>query len=126
MRAVAILAVVLYHAHVGLLRGGFTGVDDFYVISGFLITGLLWRQLEGGHRALVSARYLPPLQAHASLKDGVSAAFYVSNYRFAALQTNYLTAGVPPSPFQQYWSLSLEEQFYLVWPLLLLGASTIW
>ena len=47
MRAVAILAVVLYHAHVGLLRGGFTGVDDFYVISGFLITGLLWRELEG-------------------------------------------------------------------------------
>jgi len=151
MRAVAILAVVLYHAHVGFLRGGFTGVDDFYVISGFLITGLLWRQLEGGHRisfrsfygrriqrllpmsfvvlvatALVSARFLPPLQAHASLKDGVSAAFYVSNYRFAALQTNYLTAGIPPSPFQQYWSLSLEEQFYLVWPLLLLGASMIW
>jgi peptidoglycan/LPS O-acetylase OafA/YrhL len=96
MRAVAILAVVLYHAHVGFLRGGFTRVDVFYVISGFLITGLLWRQLEGEHRvsfrsfygrriqrllpmsfvvlvatALVSARYLPPLQAHASLKDGV-------------------------------------------------------
>ena len=151
MRAVAILAVVLYHAHLGLLRGGFTGVDDFYVISGFLITGVLWRQLEGEARlsfrqfyarriqrllpmsftvlvatAVASAYLLPPLQAHASLKDGTSAALYVSNYRFAALQTNYLTAASPPSPFQQYWSLSLEEQFYLVWPLLLVCASMVW
>jgi peptidoglycan/LPS O-acetylase OafA/YrhL len=151
MRAVAILGVVLYHAHVGLLRGGFVGVDVFYVISGYLITGLLWRELHGERRisfrgfyarriqrllsmsflvlavtAVVAAHYLPPLQAKAALKDGVSAAFYVSNYRFAALQTSYLTAGGPPSPFQQYWSLSLEEQFYLVWPLLLLGSAMLW
>jgi peptidoglycan/LPS O-acetylase OafA/YrhL len=151
MRAVAILAVVLYHAHVGLLRGGFTGVDDFYVISGFLITGLLWRQLEGDGRlslrsfyggrirrllpmsfvvlvatAVASVYLLPPLQTHAVLKDGMSSALYVSNYRFAALQTNYLTTNSLPSPFQQYWSLSLEEQFYLIWPALLLGASMVW
>ncbi len=150
MRAVAILAVVLYHAHVGLFRGGFTGVDDFYVISGFLITGLLWRELKRDRRisfrgfyarriqrllpmsflvlaltAVAAAHYLPPLQAKASLKDGVSAALYVSNYRFAALQTNYLTASAPPSVFQQYWSLSLEEQFYLVWPALLLVAAAV-
>ncbi len=150
MRAVAILAVVLYHAHVGLLRGGFTGVDDFYVISGFLITGLLWRQLEGegglsfrsfyGRRirrllpmsfvvlvstAVASVYLLPPLQTHAVLKDGISSALYVSNYRFAALQTNYLTSTALPSPFQQYWSLSLEEQFYLIWPVLLLGGSML-
>ncbi len=151
MRAVAILAVVLYHAHVGLFRGGFTGVDDFYVISGFLITGMLWRELE--HEGRVSLRnfysrrirrllpmsfvvlvatavgcaiLLPPLQAHANLKDGMSAALYVSNYRFAALQTSYLTSGAPPSAFQQYWSLSLEEQFYLIWPALLVGASLVW
>ena len=151
MRAVAILAVVLYHAHVGLLRGGFTGVDDFYVISGFLITGLLWRQLEGEGRlslrsfyggrirrllpmsfvvlvatAVASFYLLPPLQTRAVLRDGMSSALYISNYRFAALQTNYLTSSSLPSPFQQYWSLSLEEQFYLIWPALLLGASMVW
>jgi peptidoglycan/LPS O-acetylase OafA/YrhL len=99
MRAVAIVAVVLYHAHIGLFRGGFTGVDDFYVISGFLITGTLWRELEGHRRisfrsfysrrirrllpmsfvvlvatAVASAALLPPLQAHATMNDGVSAA----------------------------------------------------
>ncbi len=151
MRAIAVLAVVLYHAHVGLLRGGFTGVDDFYVISGFLITGLLWRQLSEDGRpsllsfygrrirrllpmsflvllatAIASVLFLPPLQAHAALKDGMSAAAYVSNYRFASLQTNYLTSSLPPSPFQQYWSLSLEEQFYLVWPVLLILGSLGW
>jgi peptidoglycan/LPS O-acetylase OafA/YrhL len=151
LRAVAIVAVVLYHAHLGFVRGGFTGVDDFYVISGFLITGHLWRQIETDGRigfarfygrrvqrllpvsfvvlvvtAVASARYLPPLQAHAALKDGESAALYVSNYRFGALQTSYLTASAPPSPFQQYWSLSLEEQFYLVWPLLLAGLAMAW
>ncbi len=113
MRAVAIVAVVLYHAHVGLLRGGFTGVDDFYVISGFLITGLLWRQLDAEGRlsfracysrrirrllpmsfvvlvstAVASVYLLPPLQTHAVLKDGISSALYVSNYRFAGLQTS--------------------------------------
>jgi peptidoglycan/LPS O-acetylase OafA/YrhL len=151
MRAVAILAVVLYHAHVNVLRGGFTGVDDFFVISGFLITGLLWRELESRHNvsfrafygrriqrllpasflvlavtAIASAHWLPPLQARATLKDGVASALYVGNYRFAFLQTNYLTATAPPSPFQHYWSLGVEEQFYLVWPLLLLVASVAW
>lgn len=151
MRAVAVLAVVLYHAHVSLFRGGFVGVDVFYVISGFLITGLLWRELDRDHRlsfrsfygrrirrllpmsilvivltAIASAIVLPPLQAHSALKDGAAAAGYVSNYRFAAVQTNYLTSNLPPSPFQQYWSLSLEEQFYLVWPILLFGVAALW
>ncbi len=151
MRAVAILAVVLYHAHLPVLPGGYTGVDDFYVISGFLITGLLWREVAEKRRlsfrafygrriqrllpmsflvlgatALATMHWLPPLQAHADLKDGVASALYVANYRFALLQTNYLTALGPVSPFQHYWSLSVEEQFYLLWPLLLLGASLAW
>jgi len=151
MRAVAILAVVLFHAHVGLLRGGYTGVDDFYVISGFLITGILWREVESSGRlsfrgfysrriqrllpmsflvlfvtAVASARWLPPLQARATLKDGIASALYVANYRFAFLQTNYLTSSAPPSPFQHYWSLGVEEQFYLIWPLVLLGAALMW
>jgi peptidoglycan/LPS O-acetylase OafA/YrhL len=151
LRAVAILAVVLYHAHVGLVRGGFTGVDDFFVISGFLITSMLWGELIGRSRisfrefyarrirrllpasflvlaatAVASAVLLSPLDAVATLKDGLYSALYVGNYHFIALQTNYLTVRSVVSPFQQYWSLGVEEQFYVVWPLLLLGASQVW
>ena len=154
LRAVAVLAVVLYHAHVGALSGGFVGVDVFFVISGFLITDMLWRELkEGGHislrtfyarraRRLLPAAMLvlvvtmvaalillPPLQIASVWKDGVATALYGSNYRFAFLQTSYLTSSLPPSPFQQYWSLGVEEQFYLLWPLLLLlfaGLSWWW
>ncbi len=151
LRAVAILGVVLYHAHVGLVRGGFTGVDDFFVISGFLITSMLWGELGSRARlsfrefygrrirrllpasfvvlcvtAVATAALFPPLDALSTLKDGLYCALYVGNYHFIALQTNYLTVNATPSPFQQYWSLGVEEQFYLVWPALLLGASMVW
>ncbi len=151
LRAVAILAVVLYHAHVGAVPGGYVGVDVFFVISGFLITDHLWREVHQrrkisfgafyGRRirrllpasflviaatAVASAAILPPLAAKAVLKDGVSCALYVGNYRFALLSTNYLTASAPPSPYQQYWSLGVEEQFYLIWPAVLLLASMAW
>jgi peptidoglycan/LPS O-acetylase OafA/YrhL len=151
LRAVAVLGVVLYHAHVGLIRGGFAGVDVFFVVSGYLITGLLWDELQDrgrirlaafyGRRArrllpasvlvvlvtAVAARHwLPPLQVPSVAKDGVSSALYVANYRFAIHQTDYLNASSPPSPFQHYWSLGVEEQFYLAWPLLLLAASLVW
>ncbi len=151
LRAVAILAVVLYHAHVGAVPGGYVGVDVFFVISGYLITDHLWREVHDsrglsfrgfyGRRirrllpasflvlavtAVASAAILPPLTARAVLKDGVACALYVGNYRFALLQTNYLTASAAPSPFQNYWSLGVEEQFYLVWPAVLLLASLAW
>ncbi|HLI00996.1 MAG TPA: acyltransferase family protein [Acidimicrobiales bacterium] len=144
LRAVAILAVVLYHAHVGALSGGYVGVDLFYVISGYLITDLLWRELAVHGRVSFKAFYgrrmrrllpaailviavtvaasvafLPPLEIRSVWKDGVACALYIGNYRFALLQTNYLTASGPVSPFQHFWSLGVEEQFYAIWPLLL-------
>jgi peptidoglycan/LPS O-acetylase OafA/YrhL len=145
LRAVAVLAVVLFHAAVPGVPGGFVGVDVFFVISGFLITGMLWRELERSGRvrlgpfygararrllpagmlvlvatAVGSAVLLPPLQARGVLGDAVASALYVGNYRLAVRGTDYLAANSPPSTFQHYWSLGVEEQFYLVWPALLI------
>lgn len=141
LRAVAVVAVVLFHADVPGLGGGYVGVDVFFVISGFLITGLLWREAGttgtvrlrnfygararrllpasatvGVVTAIASAFLLPPLQAHSVFGDGIASALYVSNYWFGLQGVDYLTPYMPVSPFQHYWSLGVEEQFYLVWP----------
>jgi peptidoglycan/LPS O-acetylase OafA/YrhL len=143
LRGVAVLLVVLFHA--GLpLSGGFIGVDVFFVISGFLITGLLLREHErSGHVSLARfyarrvRRLLPaaavvvlatlgaawlivnPLDRPSVMSDGAASVLSVANVRFALLEGDYFTAMAQPSPFLHFWSLSVEEQFYLVWPALL-------
>ena len=145
LRAVAVLLVVLNHAGIPGLSGGYVGVDVFFVISGFVISrGLLERLAKTGRIDLPrfyadrARRILPasltvilltaaaafvlvsPLRLRAILGDAIAAALYVPNVRFALEKTDYL-AGTAPSPFQHFWSLGVEEQFYLFWPVLLLG-----
>ena len=151
LRAVAVLLVVLYHAHAGLVPGGYVGVDVFFVISGFLITGQLVRELQTDGRisflafyarrarrilpaamlvlvltAVASALLLNPLAAKRALDDVVSAVYFGANVHFAAQGADYFNAGLSPSPVQHFWSLSVEEQFYIVWPLLLVVSSMGW
>ncbi len=151
LRAVAVLLVVLYHCGVGLLGGGYVGVDVFFVISGFLITGLLLREVTATGRisivgfyarrflrllpaaVLVTAAtvaaaivWLPPLRGPQIALDGLFATVYGVNYRLAAVGTEYLNADAVPSPLQHFWSLAVEEQFYVVWPLLLIAAFAVY
>ena len=151
LRAVAIVLVVLYHVHAGLAPGGYVGVDVFFVISGFLITGQLVRELRTTGRisflafyarrvrrilpaalltvivtAVASALLLNPLAAKRALDGGLSAVYFGANVHFAAQGADYFRAGLSPSPIQHFWSLSVEEQFYIVWPLLLVVSSLIW
>ena len=145
LRAVAVLAVVFYHAAVPGVTGGFIGVDVFFVISGFVITGLLLRERSGtGHTSILNfyARRVRRIMPAATLvilvvvaasylvlgyvsgnsvaDDGRWAAVFLSNFHFEAVGTNYFTAKLPPSPLQNFWSLSVEEQFYVVYPTLFL------
>ena len=148
LRAIAIALVVAFHADVRSISGGFVGVDVFFVISGFLITGLL----DAEHRrtgrvslsafytrrmrrllpasvlvlivtAIASRAFLPPLVFRRSGHDILAAALYVSNILFAFRGTQYFFALARPSVVQHYWSLGVEEQFYLVWPVLFLAAA---
>ena len=144
MRGIAVLAVVLVHAGLPGLGGGFAGVDVFFVISGFLITGRLLSRAQAGRIDLIgfyvrrirrllpaaltviaataaaSALVLPRVMLPQSLGDAAAAALYVPNLVLAARGTDYL-ADTTPSLYQHFWSLGVEEQFYLVWPLLLLA-----
>jgi peptidoglycan/LPS O-acetylase OafA/YrhL len=148
LRAVAVLAVVLFHADVPGVDGGYIGVDVFFVISGFLITGMLWREVStagtvrlgrfygararrllpasatvGVVTAIGSVQLLSPLVSRSVIGDGIASALYVGNYRFALQGTDYFAADRPLSPFQHYWSLGVEEQFYLVWPAMIIGTA---
>ncbi|MDP9434617.1 MAG: acyltransferase, partial [Actinomycetota bacterium] len=150
LRGVAVLAVLLFHAGVPGLDGGYVGVDVFFVLSGFLITGLLWAELSGTGRLSLLAfwarrarRLLPasvlvlvvtagaasallsPLRARSVLGDAVASALYAANHRFAAASTDYLADTGAPSPLLHYWSLGVEEQFYVVWPLLVVLSARL-
>jgi peptidoglycan/LPS O-acetylase OafA/YrhL len=150
LRAVAVLLVVFYHAEFPRVTGGFIGVDVFFVISGFVITGLLLRERRGtGHTSIVDfyarrvRRIIPAatltilvtvaasyavlgfVAGNSVADDGRWAAIFLSNFHFEAIGTNYFTATLPPSPLQNFWSLSVEEQFYLVYPTLFLVVASL-
>ena len=144
LRAIAALLVVAYHAK--MTPGGYIGVDIFYVISGFLITGLLLRELETTTSLDLKAFYLRRIKrllptsflvlvctAFAAWalypstlrpglgKDIAAAGAYVSNYLFALWQMDYQNLDATPPVVIHYWSLAVEEQFYLFWPFIILA-----
>ncbi len=145
MRTIAVGSVLAAHAGIPFLAGGFVGVDVFFVLSGFLITGLLTREVSRTGRvslgnfwarrikrllpasatvllfsALITYLYLPITQRQVFSGDITSAALYVVNWRLADRGVDYLAEDIGQSPVQHYWSLAVEEQFYLVWPILML------
>jgi peptidoglycan/LPS O-acetylase OafA/YrhL len=141
MRALAVLAVFGYHAGLGWLPGGFLGVDVFFVISGYLITSLLLREFRGtGHIELTrfwirrARRLLPavgvliavamivsaiaePNKIDQIRGDALASLFYFANWHFIFAHTSYFEQFGRPSLFTHLWSLSVEEQFYLFWPI---------
>jgi peptidoglycan/LPS O-acetylase OafA/YrhL len=148
LRALAILMVIGAHAGVPWLTGGFVGVDVFFVLSGFLITGLLLREVaETGSIAfgrfylrrlrrlmpalvlmvlvtsLVAAFVLTPAEQLQQPSAAAMATLWISNIHFAVAKLDYFAPGTDTNLFLHTWSLGVEEQFYLVWPLFLLGVA---
>ena len=146
LRAYAVLAVMAYHAGVGWAGGGFLGVDTFFVLSGFLITTLL--VTEWGERGTISlggfwsrrarrllpalflvligvaayARWLAPPDTLPQLRgDALATLGYAANWHQVAVGQGYFAQAAYPSPLLHTWSLAIEEQFYIVWPLVVLG-----
>lgn len=145
LRAIAVILVVLYHVGVPGITGGYVGVDVFFVISGFLITGHLLRQVQERGRisflsfyagrirrllpaatvvvlvTLVAARLWGSVfQIRSTGWDAILTAIYGINYRLAEKGVNYQQAAGPESPLQHFWSLAVEEQFYVLWPLVIM------
>ncbi|GAA1723236.1 acyltransferase family protein [Aeromicrobium alkaliterrae] len=146
LRALAVGLVVLNHLWPGRLGGGYVGVDVFFVISGFLITGHLMKEVEGTDRlgflrfyarrarrllpaatlvlvvSAVTAYLVLPFTAwERTAWETIASALYVENWYLAAKSVDYMALNDQATAAQHYWSLSVEEQFYLVWPALLVG-----
>ncbi len=149
LRALAVLVVLLYHAHIGPLSGGFLGVDVFFVLSGYLITSLLMKDLllRGtkalprfwGRRArrllpasllvmvvtIIAARFmLDPLKQVELGHTALWASAFIVNIKFA-MGDSYAVAQTTPTPLLHFWSLAVEEQFYMVWPFLLYAFTRV-
>jgi peptidoglycan/LPS O-acetylase OafA/YrhL len=147
LRGVAILLVVAYHAGIPGFSGGYIGVDVFFVLSGYLITWLVVQEIERTGRlnlmqfyarrarrllpaaavvllvtALCAALVYSPVEQRELAKSALTTAAYASNLWFARAATDYLAADIASNPLLHTWSLSVEEQFYFVWPTLLLLA----
>jgi peptidoglycan/LPS O-acetylase OafA/YrhL len=150
LRGLAVAAVVLYHAGLSWATGGFLGVELFFVLSGFLITSLLlaeWRQTGriavGAFWSGRARRLLPALLAMVSVVglyyalagpqqsipglrgDGLSTLLYAGNWHQISVGSSYFAATGPVSPLQHTWSLAIEEQFYVFWPLIVIGLTTL-
>jgi peptidoglycan/LPS O-acetylase OafA/YrhL len=149
LRAIAVLAVFLYHAGVGWIPGGFLGVDVFFVISGYLITSLLLSErrrtgrvrlgqfwLQRARRLLpavgvliavtmIVAAIVEPDRLTELRGDAISSLAYIANWHFIFEQQSYFDQFQRPSLFRHLWSLSVEEQFYLFWPLAFAGGMSL-
>ena len=148
LRALAATLVLIFHAK--FVSGGFIGVDIFYVISGFLITGLLLKEFNVNGRISLKAFYLrrskrllpasflvlfvtaifawlvlPPISRGSIGRDLIATTLYISNYLFAWWQNDYQNLNATPSPFIHYWSLAVEEQFYIFWPLFIIALAKL-
>ena len=139
------MLVLAYHAKVPGFSGGYIGVDVFFVVSGFLITSLLVREFDATNKIsltdfyarrvrrllpaslvvvigtlVISRIWLEPLRLNDLTQDARAAALFATNIVFAVRESDYLQSALPPSPLQHYWSLGVEEQFYIFFPIIVM------